>query len=295
VRFGTTLPQFGPFAAGADVAERIARVARTADDLGYDVLWTAEHLILPYEIRTPYPYGARFPFPVTDPMLEVVSTLSWVAALTRRVRLSCSVMILPYRHPVVLAKELATLDLLSDGRLLLGVAGGWLAEEFELLGVPFRERGARTDEAIALLLALWTEERVNFDGRFFRLRDAVAFPKPAQQPPPIWIGGGSPAALRRVARLGDGWIATPRPTLEALAADVAEIRRLAERAGRDPAAIGVASNGAATSLDDLLARLPRLEKIGVTITSVPVLFWARSFTHALELMEEFARRAGLGA
>ena len=143
MRFGVPLPQFGPHAAEADVAARIARVATTADRLGYDVLWTAEHLILPHEITTPYPYGDRFPFPTTAPILEVVSTLSYVAALTRRIRLSSSVMVLPYRHPVIFAKELATLDVLSGGRVLVGVASGWLTEEFDMLGVPFRERGAR--------------------------------------------------------------------------------------------------------------------------------------------------------
>jgi probable F420-dependent oxidoreductase len=204
-------------------------------------------------------------------------------------------MVLPYRHPIVLAKELASLDVLSDGRLLLGVASGWLAEEFVLLGVPFGERGQRMDEYLAVLRALWKEERVTFHGRWFDLNEAAFFPKPVQQPPPIWIGGASPAALRRVARAGDGWIAAPRPTLDDLARDIAEIRHLAERAGRDPDAIGVASGSGAKSIDELLDRLPQIQTIGVTIASVPLLFWARSFTHALELMEEFAQRAGLSA
>ena len=293
MQFGVLLPQFGPHARGADVQQRIRQVALAADRLGYSVVWTAEHIVFPETIRTPYPYGSRYPFPLTDPIFDVVATLSWVAALTTRVRLGTSVLVLPYRNPIVLAKELATLDVLSEGRLLLGVAGGWLAEEFEMLGVAFRERGARTDEYIALLRALWTQDRVSFTGRFYRLDGALFFPKPVQQPPPIWIGGGSPAALGRVARLGDGWIAAPRPTLEDLAKDIAEIGRLAERAGRDPARIGVSSNGAATSLDDLLDRIPRMERAGVTIASVPVAFWARTFSHSLELMEEFAERTGI--
>jgi len=295
VRFGTTLPQFGPFAAGADVAARIERVARAADELGYDVVWTAEHLIFPYEIRTPYPYGGRFPFPVTDPMLEVVSTLSYVAALTRRVRLSCSVMILPYRHPVVLAKELATLDVLSGGRLVVGVASGWLAEEFAMLGVPFAERGRRMDEYLAVLRALWTEDRVTFHGRFVQLDDAAFFPKPLQRPhPPIWIGGASERAFARIARFGAGWIAAPRPDVDTLSRDIARLRGIAESHGRDPATIEVASGGAARGVDELIARLPALERAGVTLVNVPALFWARSFTHALELLAEFAARAGLG-
>jgi probable F420-dependent oxidoreductase len=294
MQFGILLPQFGALARGADVTQRIRVVAQTAERLGYDVLWTAEHIIFPETIATPYPYGSRFPYPLTDPIFDIVATLSYVAAITSRITLGSSVFVLPYRHPVVLAKELASLDVLSGGRLLLGIAAGWLKEEFDLLGVPFRERGQRTDEYIAILRALWTQERVNFHGRYFAADNAAFFPKPIQQPhPPIWIGGGSPAALRRVARLGDGWIAVPRPTLDDIARDIQEIRRGAEESNRDPATIGIASGGGAASVDDLLDRLPHLEKIGVTITSVPVLFWARSFEHALELMEEFAHRAHL--
>ena len=287
------LPQFGPLARGPDVAGGIARVATAADRLGYHLLWTAEHLIFPHEIRTPYPYGARFPFPVTDPMLEVVSTLSWVAAQTRRSRLSCSVMILPYRNPIVLAKELATLDVLSGGRLTIGVASGWLAEEFEMLGVPFHERGARTDEYLDVLRALWTEERVTFRGRWVQLEDAAFFPKPVQKPhPPIWIGGGSARAFARIVRSGTGWIAPPRPDLETLTSDIRRLRRLVGDSGRDPGAIDVASGGAARSVTELIERLPELAAAGVTVVNVPALFWARSIDHTIELLEEFAARAG---
>ncbi len=294
MQFGVLLPQFGPPARGADVPQRIRRVALAAEQLGYDVLWTAEHIIFPQTITTPYPYGGRFPYPVTDPILDIVATLSYVAALTARIKLGSCVLVLPYHHPIVLAKELASLDVLSGGRLLLGVAGGWLREEFNQLGVPFSERGRRTDEYLALVRALWTQERVTFHGDYFELTEAAFFPKPVQQPhPPIWVGGGSPAARARTARLGDGWIAVPRPSLEALADDIADIRRRAEAAGRDPSAIGIASGGGATSMEDLVERLPRLEQIGVTITSVPIMLWARGFAHALDLMEEFAGRAGL--
>ena len=293
MQFGVLLPQFGAPARGADVTQRIRRVAQTAERLGYDVLWTAEHIIFPQTITTPYPYGGRFPYPLTDPILDIVATLSYVAAITSRIKLGSSVLVLPYRNPLVLAKELASLDVLSDGRLLLGVAAGWLKEEFDMLGVPFRERGRRTDEYVTLLRALWSQDRVSFDGRYYQLTDAAFFPKPVQQPPPIWIGGGSDAALQRVARLGDGWIAVPRANLDDLANDIARIRQLAGAADRDPNRIGIASGGGATSMDDLLDRLPRLTTIGVTITSVPLLFWARSFDHALELMEEFAQRAQL--
>ncbi len=293
MRFGTILPQFGGLAAGADVAGRIARIATAADRLGYDVLWTAEHFIYPYEIKTPYPYG-KFPFPVTEPWLDVVSTLSYVAALTKRIRLSSQVLVLPYHQPVVLAKELATLDVLSGGRVVVGVASGWLAEEFAMLGVTYRERGKRMDEYLDVLHALWTTDHVTFRGRFVQLEDAAFFPKPVQKPrPPIWVGGGKGAAFPRIARIADGWIPAPGAGLDALAGDVRELRTLVEQAGRDPDRIDVALGGAARSVDELLARVPELERAGVTTVTVPTLFWGKSFAHALELLEEFAMRAGL--
>jgi probable F420-dependent oxidoreductase len=294
MRFAVVLPSFGPPARDPAVQSRLRDVAEAADELGYHVVFTAEHLIYPREIRTPYPYGGRFPFAVTDPVLDVPTTLAWVAAVTKHVRLAASVMVLPYHEPIALAKALTTIDVLSGGRLMVGVASGWLREEFDLLGVPFRERGARTDEYLAALRALWTEERVTFRGRFVRLEDAAFFPKPIQKPyPPIWIGGASAAAFRRVARIGDGWLAVPRSPA-ALATDVAAIRREAEAAGRDPLAIGVAASGGAGSVSELLDRIPALERAGATIVTVPALFWATSVPQAIELMDEFASRAGLG-
>lgn len=294
MQFGVVLPSFGPMARGRDVAERLRTVAIAADTLGYEVVWTAEHLIYPRTIRTPYPYGDRFPFDVTDPVLDVPTTLAWVAGQTRHVRLGSAVMVLPYHQPIPLAKALATLDVLSGGRLWLGVATGWLAEEFDLLGVPFAERAARFEETLAALRALWGQERVTFHGRWVRIEEGMFFPKPVQHPaPPIWLGGGSPAALRRVGRLGDGWLAVPRSGLEALAADIGQVRRAAEEAGRDPSTIGVASSGGAASADELLERLPALERIGVTVVTLPALHWAGTVPRAVALMESFAAQAGI--
>ena len=293
MEFGVVLPSFGPPARDPALVAGLREIAEAADDLGYDLVFTAEHLIFPNEIHTPYPYGGRFPYPVDDPVLDPPATLAWVAALTRHVRLGASVMVLPYREPIALAKALATIDVLSGGRLMVGVASGWLREEFELLGVPFRERGARTDEYLAALRALWTEERVTFRGRWVKLDQAAFFPKPIQKPhPPIWIGGRSPAAFRRVARFGDGWLAVPRSP-EELAADVVAIRREAEAIGRDPGCIGVAASGGARSVSELLDRLPALERAGATIVTVPAIFWATGIPQAIELMDEFAARAGL--
>jgi probable F420-dependent oxidoreductase len=296
MRFGVPLPQFGPAADSPDVRARIARTATLADRLGYDVLWTAEHFVFPAVMRTPYPYGAQFPYPITTPFLDVVTTLAWVAGLTRRIRLSSAVMILPYHQPVVFAKELATLDVLSGGRLIVGVATGWLAEEFAMLGVPPHERGRRMDEYLDVLRALWTEERVTFRGRFVQLEDAAFFPKPVQKPhPPIWIGGASAAAFARIARAGAGWIAPPPRDLPAFAADVQRLHAVVEAQGRDPGEIAVTSGGGARSVDELLARLPALERAGVTDVTVSALFWTPDFERSLEMLEEFAARAAIGA
>lgn len=293
MQFGVALPQFGPPARDPALRDRIRDVAVAADQLGFDVVWTAEHLIFPAQLCTPYPYGGgRAPFDISDPILDVATTLAFVAALTTRVRLGTSVVVLPYHHPIALAKALATLDVLSNGRLLLGVAGGWLREEFDLLGVPFHERGARTDEYLALLKQLWSDERVTFRGRFFTLDDAVFFPKPIQRPhPPIWIGGDSAAALRRVGRVGDGWMAVPRG-LAHLEGCIATIRQAAAAAGRDPTTIGVATSGGARSMQELLDLIPRLEQLGVTIVNLPALFWTDSIEASIDLMQTFAQRAG---
>ncbi|MDG2303216.1 MAG: TIGR03619 family F420-dependent LLM class oxidoreductase [Candidatus Binatia bacterium] len=293
MEFGVALPHFGPQARAPGVAERLRDVAQAADRLGYDIVWTAEHVIFPRSVETPYPYGDSFPYDINDPVLDPVATLSWVAAATTHVRLGSAVLVLPYHHPVTLAKSLATLDVLSGGRVLLGVAGGWLREEFELLGVPFKERGARTDEAIDLMKHLWTTETADFEGRFHQVRDAAFFPKPIQAPhPPIWIGGDSAAALRRAATRGDGWLAAPRdlPTLEK---KIEQIRRLAEDAGRDPATIGVATSGGARTLDEMIDFVPKLEKIGVTVMNMASRFWASTPDEAIDLLESFASRAGL--
>ena len=294
MKFGTVLPQFGPHAREPGVRERLAAIARAADRLGYDVVWTAEHLIFPREIRTEYPYGGKFPYDVDDPILDVATTLAWIAAQTTRVRLGSSVVVLPYHHPVALAKALATVDVLSGGRLLLGVASGWLREEFELLGVPFAERGARTDEGIALLKHLWTAERIDFDGRFFPCATPLR----------------RPSSLQKLPRSGSEATATPRSggsrasatggslrreAASASAASIATIRREAERAGRDPASIGVASGGGARSLDELVDAIPDLERLGITLVNVPALYWARNHGEAIELLERFAERARLPA
>ena len=192
MEFGIHLPQIGRKAG----PEAISEAARQAEALGFDDIWVNDHLAVP--AGAPYPPSASF--------YEPVVTLTWAAAATSTTRLGTSVLVLPLRHPVHLAKELATLDLLSGGRLILGAGVGWLREEFEALGVPPAERGARTDESIDLLRRCWSEDSIDHDGGKVAttMRAIRTLPQPGRRIP-IWIGGVSEAAVARAIRLGDGW------------------------------------------------------------------------------------------
>ena len=180
--------------------ETAAQVAAGAEAAGFDSVWTGEHVILP-EPQTP-----DSPIPARTPLLHPSVALAHVAAHTKRLRLATGIVILPQRNPVVLAKELASLDVICGGRLTFGLGVGYIQKEFDACGIPFAERGARTDEAIAVLRNLWTAEKPEFDGRFFQYSEVDAHPRPIQKPhPPIIVGGMSSPALRRAAQLGDGW------------------------------------------------------------------------------------------
>jgi probable F420-dependent oxidoreductase len=188
--------------------DALAQVARKAEQLGYESIWIPEHLAVPIAMRTPYPYAADGKFPggamvaLHDPFLA----LAYAAACTERIKLGTGVFVLPLRNAIAVAKSVASLDVLSNGRLLFGVGIGWLADEFEAVGAPFADRAARAREAIRMMKVLWTEEAPRFDGRFHRFPPLGFSPKPVQKPhPPIILGGESSAALKRAAELGDGW------------------------------------------------------------------------------------------
>jgi probable F420-dependent oxidoreductase len=192
MRLGIHLPHIGR-KAGPDA---IRRAAVQAEELGFDDVWASEHIIVPR--GAPYPPSPNF----YDP----VATLTWAAAFTKRVRLGTSVLVLPMRHPLPLAKELASLQNLSEGRLILGAGVGWLEAEFAALGAPYRERGRRMDEGIAMMRAVWSQDPVSFAARHVPavIDDMRMLPLPVR-PIPVWIGGSSPPALARAIRLGDGW------------------------------------------------------------------------------------------
>ena len=191
MQVGVSLPNFSKPAEPSTLVE----VAQAAEQLGFDSIWTTDHVIMPKGSEEPYGH-----------IYELLTTLAYLAPLTERVRLGTSVLVFPPRNPILIAKETATLDALSGGRLILGVGAGWNRQEFEWLGSDFANRGERLDEYIAVLRELWNSEDPRFEGRHVRFGDVVFSPRPRQpNGPPIWLGGSSKHALRRAATIADGW------------------------------------------------------------------------------------------
>lgn len=239
-----------PASSAAVGADDLVRFAQRAEALGFFCVTVADHLIVPKNISIPYPYTVDGKYPGTGYHLETLTTMSFLAGATRRIRFVTSVMIAPYRNPIITAKMLASLDVLSGGRVIVGLGVGWMKEEFDNLGTPpFAERGRVTDEYIRAFRELWSSDRPTFEGRFCNFSDIIFLPKPVQQPGiPIWIGGHSKQAIRRAARLGDGWHpigGVPTIPLEPddVRADLALLAEYARAAGRDPKHIRVALKG----------------------------------------------------
>ena len=188
---------FGLHRGSSTDPERLARRARRAEEVGFESLWVGDHIALPADAPDN---------PSREPRLEALVTLAHLAALTRRVRLAVGVIVLPQRQPVLLAKQLTSIDVLSGGRLVVGIGVGYLAQEFRALGVSLADRGARTDEYLAAMRALWDEPVPSFAGRFVSFADVIERPRPVQRPhPPIVVGGHSPAAHRRAVQAANGW------------------------------------------------------------------------------------------
>jgi probable F420-dependent oxidoreductase len=234
MQFGLGLPHAGITARGPS----LIRFAQTAEALGFESLWCGDHLILPTAGTNQYPYTSdgSFPRPADVDYLETLTVLSYVASVTTRVRLGSTVIILPYRHPIVQAKMFASLDVLSGGRVICGVGVGWLQKEFDVLGAPYADRGAMSDEMLQVFRLLWTADRPEFHGKFYAFDGIAFFPKPLQNPLPIWVGGHSKRAIRRAIAYGQAWHPT-RQTPEYVAAHLPYLRQEAERAGRDPRSI----------------------------------------------------------
>lgn len=243
---------------------RAVELAQAAEEAGFESLWTIDHVIVPEDYAPNYPYSAdgRMSSGHADnPRPDALIWMAHVAAVTTRLKLGTGVLVLPQRDPVVTAKQVATLDHMSGGRVLLGVGVGWLAEEFAALNVPFERRGARTDEYIRAMRELWSSDRPTFHGEFIDFDGAHCQPQPVNRSVPIIIGGHSEAAARRAGRLGDGFF----PAREYVTTLADLVRRTAEDAGRDPAAIEIVTN----MPEDPDEMVP-LARSGVTRMMVPV-------------------------
>jgi probable F420-dependent oxidoreductase len=241
MKLGFALPTAGAWAT----PENQIRVARRAEELGYHSLWVFQRLLYALAPKNEYPPapGPRWPTPF-ESVLDPIVTLAYVAAATTRIRLGTSVLIMPFYAPAVLAKQLATLDVLSGGRLDVGLGIGWSIDEYEAVGVPYERRGRRADEFLRCLKMIWTEEVVEFHGEFYRVPKAKVEPKPVQKPhPPITIGGyGGAAVVKRAVTLGDGFNGGNVPMAQ-VAPLVLEVKAAAEAAGRDPASLHIVSRG----------------------------------------------------
>jgi probable F420-dependent oxidoreductase len=239
-----------PASTGGVRPDELVRFAQQAEALGFYCITVADHVVVPRNISVPYPYTIDGKYPGTGYHLETLMTMGYLAGATQRIRFVTSVMILPYRNPIVTAKMLASLDVLSGGRVIVGAGVGWMKEEFETIRTePYAERGKVTDEYIAAFRELWTSDNPSFSGKYCSFSNIVFLPKPVQQPTiPIWIGGHSKQAIRRAARLGDGWhpiggVPTIPLEPEGSKQDMEMLFEEARKAGRDPKQIRVALKG----------------------------------------------------
>jgi probable F420-dependent oxidoreductase len=263
MKFGLFYANAGPFTA----PDTFEALVQTAEEVGFESIWTVEHAVVPIGYRSQYPYtkDGRMPGRDDSPIADPLMALAYAAALTEKLRLATGIVILPQRHPVYVAKEVATLDVLSRGRAILGVGIGWLEEEFEVIGVPFRERVARSEESVRAIRSLWSEAPESFEGEFFRWGPVESNPKPVQKPGvPIVVGGHVEGAARRAARIGDGFFPA-RGGFEKLPGLLQAMRDECGKIGRDPAEIEVTTGDNKLDLDVVR----RYEEIGVSRLIMP--------------------------
>jgi len=261
MKFGLRYANLGRYANGPAAVE----LAQAAEAAGFDSIWTVEHVVVPHGYQSRYPYSdtgrmgsGLEDFPIPDPLIW----LTYIASATRTLKLGTAILILPQRNPVITAKAVASLDhLAGGGRVLLGIGVGWLAEEFATLGVPFEDRGARTDEYVAAMRALWSQERASFSGRFVSFRNVFCRPLPPNRRIPIIVGGDTKAAARRAGRIGDGYF----PARGAPAELYDEMRHAAVEAGRNPDDIEITAVAPAE-----ISKIEALAKRGVSRVAVPV-------------------------
>ena len=274
MRFGFALPQIGSLAG----PEALVTVAKRAEELGYDSLWVLDRILWPVNPRAPYPIGdGSLPVQYKS-VLDPVETLIFAAAHTKRVALATGVLNIPWYNPVLLARRLTTLDVLSGGRLRAGFGIGWSPDEYEAAGATWQDRGKRADEEIEILKKIWTTDPVEFHGKHYRIAKSFIGPKPVQKPhPPIYLAAFTPAALKRVAAVADAWLPVGIP-LSDVGTIFDGIKNMARDTGRDPAAIEL------------------IVSAGVDIHQKPIEKDRPEFTGTLEQIgEDFAKARKLGA
>ncbi len=271
MEFGIVFANTGPFAD----PDGATRFARAAEDAGFESLWAVEHVVVPagYESTYPYDQSGRMPGGEDSPIPDPLIWLAHVAAVTSRIRVATGILILPQRNPVVLAKELATLDVMSGGRLQLGVGVGWLEEEFDAIGVPFARRGARADEYVAAMRALWSQRPASFHGEFVDFDDCILLPQPTAGTVPVHVGGHTEASARRAGRLGDGYF-PGKGSHDELAHLFDVVRSTAREHGRDPSSIELTSAGRGAIGSRAHEEIEALAAMGVSRVILPsFLFW----------------------
>lgn len=260
MKFGLRYCNTGRFVDPGPAVELI----QAAEEAGFESAWTIEHTVVPAGYAPVYPYsdsGRMGSGADENPRPDPLIWMAYVAAATSRIKLGTGILILPQHNPVITAKQVATLDHLSSGRIMLGIGVGWMKEEFDALGAEFDERGPRTDEYMQAMRALWTEDKPSFAGEYVRFENAYCRPQPHQPAVPIVVGGHSKAAARRAGRLGDGFFPARGVPMDLI--DLA--RATAAEHGRDPAQIEIT-----VSVPDDLEELDRLANLGVSRVLVPV-------------------------
>ncbi|MGE0822557.1 MAG: LLM class F420-dependent oxidoreductase [Candidatus Binatia bacterium] len=270
-------------------ADDYARVVQKIEELGYHSAWIADHIVIPEKIEASYPWTADGSpgFPLRAPFPDVFALLGFLAAKTQKILLGTSVLVVPQRNPIEVAKAVATVDLLSGGRFLFGVGVGWLKDEFDVLGEHFSERGARTHEYIKIMKALWQGGPVGFEGKFFQFPPVHAVPTPVQKPhPPIIFGGESLAAMKRVAELGDGWQPGAMP-LETLREKLTQLKTLMAERGRDYSRLSLATFGSPAVVKQQPESVTQLSTLG--ISQMVLGFMGKNAQDTIAQLEDFAR------
>jgi probable F420-dependent oxidoreductase len=279
MKFGVAFANVGPF---VDPDEAVG-LAQAAEAAGFESIWTVDHVVVPAGYQSKYPYDPSGKLPSGEATVfpDPLIWLAYVAARTSTLRLGTGILIVPQRNPLVLAKELATLDHLSGGRMILGAGIGWLEEEFEALGVPFAGRGQRTEEAIAAMRALWSQESASYESSTANFRDCFLRPQPPGGTIPVHVGGHSTAAAERAGRIGDGFFPFG-VTRDEIVSLTEVMRRSADEVGRDPASIEVTVQCNVTAGEEALAEVTALEQLGATRVIIPAVMFREDLVESLK-------------